>query len=174
MATDLALINGLPGSGKSTLGAALAPLLDATLLSKDDLKSSLLAVAPRLPAAQLGALAMDTIWSIAADLPGAVLVESWWFRPRDVEFAATGLRRVAAQRVVEVWCDLPPPVAERRYRARVRAGHFEDARHLRDDWVDWAERAEPLALSDVLRVRTEAAVDVLSVAETIRRAWAAE
>ncbi|MFD6222466.1 AAA family ATPase [Nocardia asteroides] len=37
----LVLINGLPGSGKSTLGRALAPKLHAQFLSKDTVKVSL-------------------------------------------------------------------------------------------------------------------------------------
>jgi predicted kinase len=37
----LVLVNGLPGSGKSTLGAALTPLLRAEFLSKDAVKEAL-------------------------------------------------------------------------------------------------------------------------------------
>lgn len=44
MAREVVLVNGFPGSGKSTTGAALAGELDAPLLSKDRIKEALASV----------------------------------------------------------------------------------------------------------------------------------
>jgi hypothetical protein len=54
----LRVVNGLPGSGKTTLARALGTALPATVLSKDLVKESL-ATAAEKPAAQLGAAAME-------------------------------------------------------------------------------------------------------------------
>ncbi|WP_250008494.1 AAA family ATPase [Actinoplanes sp. M2I2] len=160
MAERVILINGLPGSGKSTLASALADATGVPLMSKDALKEALAVVAPRVPAAALGRAASETLWTLAAAVDGAVLLESWWFRPRDLEYARAGLLRAGAREVVEVWCDVPAEVARERYVRRNRPAFYEDQRHLTESWPTWAARAEPLALGAVVRVTTDGPVDV--------------
>ncbi|MBU3067100.1 ATP-binding protein [Nocardia sp. NEAU-G5] len=98
MPTLLVLINGLPGSGKTTLGRSLAPALNALFLSKDAVKEALvesIGAAAGIPA--LGGIAMDTVWSLARAIETAVVVDSWWFRPRDLQFAEAGIARTGAE-----------------------------------------------------------------------------
>jgi len=80
MASELVMVNGLPGSGKTTLAVALAASMNAQLLSKDAVKEALAAGLedPTL-VASLGAIAMDAVWALAAALPGTVLIESGGF-----------------------------------------------------------------------------------------------
>lgn len=75
-------------------------------------------------------VAMEAVWSIAAALPGLVIVESWWFRPRDLGYARAGLDRCTATAVVELWSDVPPDLARRRYAARRRHPVHEDRQRL--------------------------------------------
>ncbi|MEV5834795.1 hypothetical protein [Nocardia sp. NPDC052112] len=35
----------------------------------------------------LGAIAMEAVWSVATAIPQTVVIDSRWFRPRDLEFA---------------------------------------------------------------------------------------
>jgi predicted kinase len=60
---DLILVNGLPGSGKTTLANGLERLLDAPLIAKDAIKE---AVADVIPAAPGSALGMAWAWPRAA------------------------------------------------------------------------------------------------------------
>ncbi|WP_446222073.1 AAA family ATPase [Nocardia sp. IBHARD005] len=84
----LVLVNGLPGAGKTTLGAELARSLDAWFLSKDAVKEALAAsIENAVDVPELGGVAMDTIWALAARTPTDVVIDSWWFKPRDLAFA---------------------------------------------------------------------------------------
>jgi AAA domain len=84
-------VNGLPGSGKTTLAVALAATLGAQLLSKDAVKEAIAANLETPPmAGLLGAIAMDTVWALASAIPATVVIESWWFRPRDLRHWVLG------------------------------------------------------------------------------------
>ncbi len=109
MARDLVMVNGLPGAGKTTLGPPLAAALGAAFLSKDRIKEALWQAAGDVPG--LGAVAMETAYALAAALDGTVVLESWWFRPRDLDFARSGLTRTGAAASVEVWCAVPAELA---------------------------------------------------------------
>jgi predicted kinase len=163
------MVNGLPGSGKSTLGPRLANALGAAFVSKDRVKDALAeAVVTDVP--RLGAVAMDTAYALAAQLDGMVVLDSWWFRPRDLEHGRRGLERSGATASVEIWCAVPPSVARSRALARSRPAYYQDAERLADDWPRWAAEAEPLALGPVLRVDTTQAVDLPALCTQVKAA----
>ncbi|MFG1794796.1 AAA family ATPase [Nocardia sp. NPDC049149] len=154
----LVLINGLPASGKSTSGRSLAKALGAQFLSKDSVKEALAScVDSAVPA--LGGIAMDAVWALAQATSASVVIDSWWFKPRDIQFARAGIEKVGADRVVEVWCDVPAEIARTRYASRHRPALYQDAQRLADDWDTWAEQAEPLGLTPVVVVDTTQPID---------------
>ncbi|MEV6257046.1 AAA family ATPase [Nocardia sp. NPDC051911] len=167
----LVLVNGLPGSGKSTLAPALALELGAHLITRDAIKEALgsgldhTAVLPNI-----GAIATEAAWALAAALPGVALIDSWWFKPRDARYAANGIVKSGATRAVEVWCSVPPELARDRYRGRTRAALYHDDAHLAHDWDHWARLAEPLALTPVVAVDTTGPVDGSDLARRIMAA----
>ena len=73
------VVNGLPGAGKSTLARPLAAALGLPLLSKDAVKETLADVlgteGGRGWRQNLGAAAMEVIWTILAAAPGGAVVE---------------------------------------------------------------------------------------------------
>ncbi len=160
MATGVVLVNGVPGSGKTTLATPLSEALGATLLTKDALKQALASVTDHRLHGALGAIAMDTVWRLAARVDGLTVVDSWWFRPRDLRFARSGLQVAKAERVVEVWCDAPIEVARARYEHRVRDAAHNDRRDMSEEWSAWQTDGRPLAISTVVTVDTTTAVDV--------------
>ncbi|MEV6487226.1 AAA family ATPase [Actinoplanes sp. NPDC051633] len=169
MARDVVMVNGLPGAGKSSLAPRLANGLGAAYLSKDRIKEALAdAVVTELPA--LGAVAMETIWMLAAQIGGTVVVDSWWFRPRDLDHARNGLATSGATGVVEVWCDVPAEVARRRFVARNRHGLYRDDDHSTADWPIWAAEAEPLAIGQVIRVDARNPIDIPALTGRVRAA----
>lgn len=167
----LVLINGLPGSGKTTLGRALAPALNARFLSKDAVKEALagcIGDAEHVPT--LGGIAMDAVWALAQETSASAVIDSWWFKPRDLLFAKAGIQTTGADRIAEIWCDVPPTVAKSRYQRRRRAALYRDEQRSANDWDLWAEHATPLGLAPTLFVDTTRPVDCANLAEQIERA----
>ncbi|GAB3599301.1 hypothetical protein GCM10027446_30960 [Angustibacter peucedani] len=97
------LVNGRPGSGKTTVARALAAELALPLLQKDLVKE---------------AGAHEALWSLLAFSPTGAVVESWW-RDDVRPLVEAGLRGadVDPAAVVEVWCDVPATTAGERWAA---------------------------------------------------------
>ena len=167
---DLVLVNGLPGSGKTTLATGLVSVLGASLISKDAIKEAVAEIVPAAPGHALGMAAGEMMWTLAAALSGRVMLESWWFKPRDLHFVEAGLRRCSPASVVEVWCDVPAHVAKGRYAVRQRHRIHDDGRQLAVAWPRWEVEAEPLGVAPVVRVDTHGPVDLADVADRIAKA----
>lgn len=167
MAQRLILVNGLPGSGKSTLAGRLAPALRVPLIGKDALKEAIAAAVPGVPPKAAGRAAAQAMWELAAATPGAVILESWWFRPRDLGFVTEGIARSGARTTVEIWCAVPPELALERYRRRRRPAVHEDDERMRDDWPRWTAEAEPLGVGPTIVVETDRPVIATRLIEAI-------
>lgn len=144
VADGVVLVNGLPGSGKTTLAGRVASTLQVPLVSQDALKEAMAAAAPGVPSGAVGVAAAEVMWDLAAATPGCVVLESWWFKPRDLGFVTAGLARCGQPSTVEVWCDVPAELALARYRSRRRSAVYEDDRKLKESWPRWLAEAEPL------------------------------
>jgi predicted kinase len=172
VADRIVLVNGLPGSGKTMLAASLAPTLPASLISKDAIKEAIADAVAAVPAHLLGPAVGEMMWSFAAGMSGTVLLESWWFRPRDLAFVETGLRRCGLPTVVEVWCEVPAQVAQDRFVARRRHPVHGDQRRLDESWPRWVVEAEPLGVGRTVLVRTDRPVDIADVTRRVAAALA--
>ena len=165
MASVAILVNGLPGSGKTTVSATLAGVLGCPLLAKDPITEALADLAgPMIAPQALGSIAMDTVWSMAAEVEAGVVVDSFWHRPRDLELARAGVSRAGSPRTLEVWCDVDSDVALQRVVDRLAAGGRHPAHgtveQTRASWPEWADAAAPLGGWPVIRVDTTTPVDV--------------
>ena len=160
------VISGAPGAGKTTLARPLAVALDLPLIEKDTIKEALgdvLGAQDMAASKRLGAATMEVMYGLARLNRGAVL-ESAWER-------ALALPKLAAlQPIVEVFCDVPPEVAQARYKARTGTRHpvHFDAEQG-DNLQGWIDR-HPQVIDGgwpVIRVDTTRPVDVDALAKQI-------
>jgi predicted kinase len=157
------LVGGWPGSGKTTLSAALASELDVPHLSKDVVKEALMdalgAPSDVEESRRLGRAAVHALLAVAKGCPAAV-VDSTWYP------YAEPLARALPGPVVEVRCRVPVEVARERYLRRVRdPGHLDGSR---EESELWGSEVVPLGLGPLLEVDTSGYVDVAGVATAVR------
>jgi predicted kinase len=157
------LVGGWPGSGKTTLSAALASELGVPHLSKDVVKEALMDAlgtpSDVEESRRLGRAAVHALLAVAKRCPAAV-VDSTWYP------YAEPLARSLPGPVVEVRCRVPVGVARERYVRRVR-----DPRHLdslREEAELWGSDVEPMGLGPLIEVDTSGCVDVAEVAAAVR------
>jgi predicted kinase len=102
-------------------------------------------------------------------MDGTVMLESWWFRPRNREVTEVAWRRCGMPELVEVWCDVPADTARTRAASRARHPMQGGSDQLVNAWEDWARRAAPLGLGAVIRVDTSVEVDVASIVHELSK-----
>ncbi|HTK66379.1 MAG TPA: AAA family ATPase [Pseudonocardia sp.] len=136
-AVRLALVGGLPGTGKSTLAASLADRFGAVLLSSDRLRKELAGLDPATPAgagyrqalyrpeatARVYAELRDRAAALLARGESVVLDASW--TSADERAAAERTALETSAELVAIRCEAPSAVAAARLRQR-RPG-FSDA-----------------------------------------------
>jgi glucokinase len=135
------VVSGAPGTGKSTVAAALAAHLGWPLLALDMIKEALadvLGTGDENWSDQVGDAAAEIVFRLGAQFPD-VVAEGWW----------RGARRERARHefagAVEVFCRCEPQVA----MARMRARHGTSRHPIHRDVINPAllDRAAALAVT---------------------------
>ena len=171
------VVTGLPGSGKSTVGAAIGEALALSLLDKDEILEALfhaLGVGDAQWRRQLSRAADQVLQRLALHSHGAVIA-SWWRHPlsqRESGTSITWLHSLPGE-LIEVHCECSPAIAVERFFARKRhAGHLDDLKSKAEELAKFAEAAAngPLGIGRVLQVSTEQPLDLEAILSAVRKA----
>jgi predicted kinase len=168
------VVTGLPASGKTTVGSALASALRMPLLDKDAILEAMfdsMGTGDLDWRAKLSRSADGVLQRMALAASGAVLV-SWWRHPASSVDSGTPtewLRRLPGE-VVEIHCRCAPEVAVDRFFARRRhPGHLDAQRSRALELQTFTACAAHGAIGAgrLVEVRTERPVDVQAIVEQL-------
>lgn len=165
--TRYVVVSGLPASGKSTLGAALASALDLPLLDKDQILEALfesLGVGEARWRTKLSRAADLVLERLASQSRGAVIV-SWWAHPQSPSNSGTSTTWLQALpgELIELHCRCSAKVAVERFFARTRhVGHLDSEKSEMHELAKFEqiEALGPLGLGRVVEVNTEQSVEL--------------
>jgi predicted kinase len=161
------LVTGLPGSGKTTIAAPLAELLDLPVLARDSIKETLwdaLGAGDLAWSRRLGAASAEIFWRLADEMRAGVL-DNFFHR------AFTHRLEALAGPLLEVHCACPAGLALERYQSRQRHPCHFDLSYGVDMFDQWSRSdAGPLALGGpLLEVDTTQPIDLGAIAAWVRQ-----
>jgi len=166
----VALVNGVPASGKSTVARELSRRTGWPLYGLDTLKEALFAhlgTGDRAHNRRFGQASYRAIFALIGDCPDgcAAVVDAWFgFQPEDVLHAH--LARAGIANAAQIWCAAPPETIGARYLARLKdraPGHL--GAEYAPELVALAARAKPLAGFATLTLDTSAPTDTSQAAK---------
>jgi len=164
------IISGIPASGKSTVGRAVAAALGLVMLDKDDFLEALFnsqGIGDAKWRTRLSRDADEILKAKALCSDGAVIT-SWWRHPSSSANTGTPIEWLSLLpgAAVEVHCVCSPHVAANRFLSRKRhEGHLDHLKMQADLVPSFAEQAAlgPLGIARVVRVDTDQPVDMSAV-----------
>jgi predicted kinase len=166
--TPLVIVTGVPGSGKSSLGWALADRLRVAFVSLDEIKEELAEGAEDTPRDWLRYDGEAELVRRVAAVSGEAVVDIWVAPRRDTE-RVRSLLKPWWDRVVEVRCQVPADVAVTRYAARERgAPHLPADAETLDRIRDAVARPEALGAPRTVVVDTTRPVVIGEVVTAVR------
>jgi tRNA uridine 5-carbamoylmethylation protein Kti12 len=177
MRKPFVVMSGLPGSGKTTLGRRLAPVLGLPLIDKDDILDRLFESKGVGDAAWRRTLSRESdaiLQREATRSNGAILVSLWRLSGmRSDSGTPTDWLAVTSHHVVNVHCGCELDVAARRFLQRRRhPGHLDNESSSSEVLESLQELTQlpPLDIGQRIEVDTSQEPDLTAVVRAIRGA----
>jgi len=172
------VISGLPGSGKTTVARALAPLLHLPLIDKDDILDHLFKTRGVGSADWRRTLSRESDRILRHDAEsshGAVLASLWRVPGMaDDSGTPTDWLQALSDQIVHLHCVCDPDVAAQRFIGRARhPGHLDASRSAAEiaDSIRALSNLPPPALGARIDVDTSTAPDVREIARMVADRW---
>ncbi len=172
----LIIINGPPGSGKTTVTTALREHIDMVIIEKDAIKEfyfEYVGYGDRKWSIALGKAAIDSMLSLVDQIfhiQDQILIETAFYASIMKEDIAK-LRRSHDIEVLEIYCQLDEGVRSKRFFERANStrhpGHADILSP--NEATENLDRYAPIAVGDIVYIDTENDIDVARLAETIKQ-----
>lgn len=167
-------MTGIPASGKSTIGRAIAEALAVEMLDKDEILEDLFkdrGVGDLEWRTALSRAADDILRDRALRSKSSVIV-SWWLHPASTNTSGTSIHWLSELQgnLIEVPCVCDPTIAADRFKSRTRhPGHLDRVRTPSNLLETFAQHASlgPLRIGRLLEVNTGGNVDLADVLKSI-------
>ena len=161
------IVTGIPASGKSTIGQAVASALGLAMLDKDEILEAMFnrqGVGNAEWRTQLSRAADEALQERALQSGGAVIA-SWWRHPASRLDSGTPVEWLSSLPgvVVELHCVCSPQVATERFLSRKRhEGHLDQLKTHAGVLASFQQHAAlgPLGIGRVVTVNTERSVEL--------------
>lgn len=161
------VVTGLPASGKSTIGRALAHSLGIQCIDKDTYLEKLfgeVGVGDSKRRKELSRQSDTAFIDAASNVNRAVLVSHWKGKTSG-EMSGTTVDWLAESdiSVVELFCSCPVHIAASRFKTRKRhPGHLDGSRSEEEivDWMSQYQKGLPLGLGELITVCSTQAPDL--------------
>lgn len=123
----IVLVNGLPATGKTSIGRNIAKYYHAPLITLDVIKEPMfdeIGIGDREYNRKLTRTCKKIIWAEICDFQedAIVVIDAWFGLPPNEDVKA-GLESVGAEKAVEIWCHAAGEVMKSRYIERVSERH---------------------------------------------------
>jgi shikimate kinase len=164
------ILTGIPASGKSTVGRALADELGLEMLDKDQILEDL------FNEKGIGDVHWRTILSRTADeilreraaRSDSSIIVSWWRHPGSTIVSGTAIEWLSNLPgvLIEIHCICDPAIAVERFKSRIRhRGHLDQFKSSADLLAAFQQQAAlgPLRIGHLIEVNTDAAVELADV-----------
>ena len=169
------IVSGIPASGKSTVGRAIAEALSVEMFDKDEILEDLFSKKGVGDVQWRAALsrAADEILREQASRSESSVIVSWWRHPASSLPTGTPIEWLSTLpgELIEVHCVCNPVVAAERFMARKRhIGHLDQLKSFADLLEQFEQHASfgPLRMGRLLEVNTEGRVELADVLSAIQ------
>ena len=164
------IISGIPASGKSTVGRAVAAALGLAMLDKDEFLEALFnseGIGDPEWRTRLSRSADEILREKALCSDGAVIT-SWWRHPSSRVNSGTPVEWLSSLSgvTIELHCICNPQVAANRFLSRKRhEGHLDHLKIPADVVANFEEQAAlgPLGVARLVKVETDRTVEMSAV-----------
>jgi cytidylate kinase len=169
------IVSGIPASGKSTVGRAIAEALSLEMFDKDEILEDL------FNEKGVGDVDWRTALSRAADeilrdqalRSKCSVIVSWWRHPASNLLTGTPIDWLSELQgeLIEVHCICNPTVAAERFKSRKRhSGHLDHFKSSADLLKTFEQHASlgPLRIGRLLEVNTEGQIELADLLSGIK------
>ena len=171
------VVSGIPASGKSTIGRAIATALGLAVLDKDEFLEALF-ISQGIGDAEwrnhLSRMA-DEVLREKALCSDTAVITSWWRHPSSGLDSGTRVEWLSSLPgiVIEVHCVCSPQVAAKRFLSRKRhEGHLDHLKTHADVLTNFQQQAAlgPLGFARIVKVNTEQTLEMSALLSQINSA----